>query len=97
MSGSTSPGVDLATAQARLASLRSARSSMVLGVADGVQQYRYPDGSGLMMGTIPERLTGLDAVDREIALLEQAILRLTGARPRRRIRQVRIVSSKGYT
>ena len=95
MSGSSSPGGALATAQARLAALQAARSNVVLGVADGVQQVRYPDGSGVTFGTVPERLGSVAALDREIAQLEQVILRLSGGRPRRLIRQVRIISDKG--
>jgi hypothetical protein len=95
MSGTSAPDQAMAAARGRLAALQAARSGLVLGVADGVQQIRYPDGSGVTFGTIPERLGSVEALDREIAQAQEAILRLAGARPRRPIRQVRILTDKG--
>ena len=95
MSGSSSPGQELAAAQARLAALRAARSGLVLGAAGGVTQIRYPDGSGISYDTVPARLGAVTRLDLEIEQAEELVLRLMGGRPRRPIRQVRVVSSKG--
>ncbi len=89
------PQQRLEQARARLVLLRDARSEMILAVTDGVQQIRMPDGSGVTFGSVPDRLSSVEAVDREISKLEQAISILTGEVRRRPIRQVRTFLSKG--
>jgi hypothetical protein len=88
---------ELEDAIARLNALRTARSAMVLDVAGGIQQVRYPDGSGVTYSPASERVSALEPIDREIAALEATVAVLMGAIRRPRIRQVRFSTGKGLS
>jgi hypothetical protein len=88
---------ELEDAIARLNALRAAYSNAVLEIAGGVQQYRYPDGSGITYSPAGERLASLEPIKREMAAVQARIDALTGAARPTRIRQVRIIAGKGLS